>query len=122
MASLLVLNVNALVLYESKGGNLILLSFFIALARCIEVFLKPVVAFNSDKATFKLGRRKPFMLFAAPFYAVFLVLIFSPPEFLKGTQISMWFGAFYILFFVAETVSLVPYFALGPGKLNLFFW
>ena len=29
-------------------------------------------------------------------------------------NISIWFGVFYVLFFMAETVTNVPYLALGP--------
>lgn len=31
-----------------------------------------------------------------------------------STYISLWFGVFYTLFFIADTVTNVPYLALGP--------
>lgn len=115
MACLLILNVNALIFYETKGASLILISFFTALARCIELFLKPIIAFSSDSSKFKLGRRKPFMLFGCAFYSIFLVCIFSPPLLqMSSTSTSLWFGIFYCLFFMADTVCTVPYMALGP--------
>ena len=110
MASLLILNVNALIFYEQKGSSLLLISFFTALTRCIELFLKPIIAFGSDNSSFKLGRRKPFMLFGCAFYCIFLVSIFTPPN----NNISIYFGIFYNLFFIADTIASVPYFGLGP--------
>lgn len=115
MSCLLILNVNALIFYETKGASLLLISFFTALARCIELFLKPIIAFSSDNCNYKMGRRKPFMLFGCAFYCVFLVLIFSPPsDNISRIATSLWFGIFYVLFFIADTVCTIPYQALGP--------
>lgn len=115
MSCLLILNVNALIFYETKGASLLLISFFTALARCIELFLKPIIAFSSDNSNFKKGRRKPFMLFGCGFYCVFLVLIFSPPfKHMTPIATSLWFGVFYVLFFIADTICTIPYHALGP--------
>jgi len=94
------------------------------------MILKPSIAYLSDNATFKMGRRKPFMLLGCVFYACFLVAIFLPP---KSTSYinSIWFGVFYVLFFISDTVCNVPYLALGPElskntkereKLYIFFY
>jgi GPH family glycoside/pentoside/hexuronide:cation symporter len=91
------------------------LSFFVSLARAIEILLKPVIAHLSDKAQFKLGRRRPFMLLGMFFYAIFLIVLFYPPYRKHySLKTSIWFGVFYVLFFVADTVCNVPYLALGP--------
>ena len=110
MASLLILNVNALIFYEQKGASLLLISFVTALTRCIELFLKPIIAFGSDNSNFKLGRRKPFMLFSCCFFCIFLVCIFTP----TNNHINLYFGVSYILFFIFETIASVPYYGLGP--------
>lgn len=112
MACVLLLNVNVLTFYEERGARLLFISLFTTLARCIELVLKPVIAFSSDNSKFTMGRRKPFMIFGAVFYAIFIVLVFSPPNYSTGTTI--WFGAFYILFFISDTVSNVPYLGLAP--------
>jgi Na+/melibiose symporter-like transporter len=54
------------------------------------------------------------MLIGMPFYAIFFVVLFSPPVDLNSSQISIYFGIFYVLFFIADTVCNVPYNALGP--------
>lgn len=114
MSSLLILNVNALIFYETKGASLLLISFFTALARCVELFMKPIIAFSSDNATFKLGRRKPYMFFGCVFYAIFLVLIFAPLTKMSVIGTSIWFGVFYVLFFLSDTIVMIPYLALAP--------
>jgi len=58
------------------------------------------------------------MLFGCGFYALFLILIFSPLEGLSKLGISLWFGLFYVLFFCADTVTNIPYLALGPELSN----
>lgn len=103
-----------MITYESKGSSLLLISFFTALARCVEIILKPVIAHWSDNSTFKIGRRKPFMLFGCGFYALFLVLLFATPSGISPVAAALWFGAFYVFFFIADTVVNIPYQALGP--------
>ena len=74
-----------------------------------------IIAHCSDELRTSFGRRKPFMVAGCGFYAIFLVLLFSPPMMKTGVRnISIWFGVFYVLFFMAETITNVPYLALGP--------
>ena len=57
------------------------MSFFVALARSIEIILKPIIAHISDTYVSKYGRRKKFILIGCAFYvyAIFLIAIFAPP-------------------------------------------
>src|SRR5690242_1157653 len=101
------------------GSGLLLISFFTALARAVEIFLKPIIAHLSDNSKLRLGRRKPFMIVGCGFYALFLILFFSPPnDKLTPLQISLWFGLFYVLFFVTDTICNIPYYAMGPELSN----
>ena len=77
------------------------------------MILKPIIAYISDNATFEMGRRKPFMLLGCVFYSIFLVAIFLPPK-ASSFSNSIWFGVFYVMFFIADTICNVPYLALGP--------
>jgi len=118
MNNIYFLSIHALIFYENLGSSLLLISFFTALGRTIEIILKPIIAHISDTSNFKSGRRKPFMLFGCGFYALFLTLIFSPISNLNSIGHSLWFGIHYILFFVADTVTNIPYLALGPELSN----
>jgi len=104
-------------LYESLGAKLIYMSFFSSLARAIEILLKPAIANFSDSLISKYGRRKPFMIIGSIMYVIFLLLVFRPPlmeEHTYENYISLWFGIFYVLFFISDTIVNVPYLALGP--------
>ena len=115
MSCLVLLNINSTLYYETLGASLLYMSFFVTLTRCLELIVKPFVAHMSDEIKTKMGRRKPFMLIGCGFYALFLVLLFCPPSFRTSKRsLSIWFGAFFIFFFMAESVTIAPYLALGP--------
>ena len=115
MSCLVLLNVNSTLYYESLGASLLYMSFFVTLTRSIEILIKPFIAHLSDEIKTKMGRRKPFMLIGCGFYTLFLVLLFSPPS-MKTTSkaLSIWYGIFFILFFISESITIPPYLALGP--------
>ena len=115
MSCLVLLNINSTLYYESLGASLLYMSFFVTLTRCLELIVKPFIAHISDEIRTKMGRRKPFMLIGCGFYAIFLVLLFSPPSFRTSSRsLSIWFGVFFVFFFMAESVTIAPYLALGP--------
>ena len=115
MSCLVLLNINSTLYYETLGASLLYMSFFVTLTRCLELIVKPLVAHMSDEIKTKMGRRKPFMLIGCGFYALFLVLLFCPPSFRTSSKsLSIWFGIFFIFFFMAESVTIAPYLALGP--------
>ena len=115
MSCLVLLNINSTLYYESLGASLLYMSFFVTLTRCLELIVKPFIAHISDETKTKMGRRKPYMLIGCGFYALFLVLLFSPPSFRTSSRsLSIWFGVFFVFFFMAESVTIAPYLALGP--------
>ena len=115
MSCLVLLNINSTLYYESLGASLLYMSFFVTLTRCLELIVKPFIAHISDETKTKMGRRKPYMLIGCGFYALFLVLLFSPPSFRTSSKsLSIWFGVFFVFFFLAESITIAPYLALGP--------
>jgi GPH family glycoside/pentoside/hexuronide:cation symporter len=54
------------------------------MARSFDLITDPIMAWMSDQTSWKMGRRRPFILMGAPFYALFLILFFSPPSSLSG--------------------------------------
>jgi len=130
--------------YVSLGTNLGFISFFTALARSFDVITDPLMGWWSDRTRSKMGRRRPYIFYGAPFYGILFVLLFWPPPFYwgpgatligpQGKEISefaldntpytdagtksdfaaMWFGVFYTIFYFSDTYSNVPYEALGP--------
>ena len=115
MSCLVLLNVNSTLYYESLGASLIYMSFFVILSRSLEILVKPLVAHVSDEIKTKMGRRKPFMLIGCGLYALFLILLFSPPPVNTTSKtLSIWYGVFFVLFFMAESITIPPYLALAP--------
>lgn len=99
--------------YETLGANLAYISFFIALARSFDVVSDPLMSYLTDSFRSKYGRRRPFIITGCWLYSIFMVLLLSPPR-LSSVGLSMWFGFFYVLFFLASTYTNIPYDALGP--------
>ena len=52
----------------------------LTLARVIESFDDPLIGYWSDRTKSRWGRRIPFVLFATPFWALFFVLLWMPPD------------------------------------------
>ncbi|CAM9167921.1 unnamed protein product, partial [Heterosigma akashiwo] len=99
--------------YESLGVSLGYLSFFIALARSLDVLSDPLMSYITDSFRSQHGRRRPFCITGCWLYAACLMALLSPPDMGVGAM-SSWFGAFYILFFLMNTFTTIPYDALGP--------
>ena len=89
-------------------------SLFIALARSLDVITDPLMSFITDSCRSKHGRRRPFMITGCLPYGIFLFLLCSPPSGMSSWQTSSWFGAFYIMYYIMNTYSNIPYDALGP--------
>lgn len=99
--------------YEKLGADLAYISFFIALARSFDVVSDPLMSYMTDSFRSKHGRRRPFIITGCWVYGILLILLLSPPR-LDSTSLSLWFGFFYVVFFLASTYTNIPYDALGP--------
>lgn len=84
------------------------------LGRIIDALSNPVVAFFSDRAHFRRGRRKPFMFWGAFFLLLSFVLLWQPPVEGHSTANFLWVTTFLCLFFFFYSVVAVPYLALLP--------
>lgn len=100
--------------YESIGAKLAYISFFIALARSLDVLSDPIMSYITDSYRSKFGRRRPFCFIGCFVYSILLNLLLSPPSSLQSVGVSIWFGITYIGFFLANTLMTIPYDALGP--------
>eukprot|EP00947_MAST-08B_sp_MAST-8B-sp1_P005055 g5055.t1 len=125
----MLISVYATTFYEKIGANLSYIALFIALARSFDVISDPLMSFITDSYRSKHGRRRPFMLTGCIPYGIFLVMLLVPPPSFGGVATSVWFGMTYILFFLMNTYTNIPYDALGPeltdnydDRSRLFFW
>lgn len=81
--------------------------------RVIDAFTDVLVGFWSDNATYRRGRRVPFILAGAPFLALTFFLIWNPPP-LGILGIAIYFFLIVNLHFFLITVVAVPHSSLIP--------
>ena len=85
----------------------------LTVARLVETVDDGLVGYWSDRVNSRLGRRLPFILVATPFWALFSVLLFTPPE-SSAAAAGAYLFIVLELYFVASTLSGGPYEALLP--------
>lgn len=73
-------------------------------ARLADTITDPLVGWLSDRSNARLGRRKSFVLIAAPFVALAVWRLFVPPEDVGAAYLLCW----TVVIYVAGTVALVP--------------
>jgi len=73
-----------------------------------DAFIDPFIGHWSDTTRSRWGRRRPFLLFAAPVMAVLLILIWTPPT---GTTVwtAVYFFLITTLFYTAYSLVGIPY-------------
>lgn len=105
--------------YQAFGASLATIALFTALARSFDVVSDPVMSYWTDSAScdklpkWLRGRRKPFMFFGCFIYSAFLWLLLNPP-YAGVNALSLWFGVCYMLYFLSNTLTTIPYDALAP--------
>ena len=85
-----------------------------ALGRIFDAVTDPYVASKSDALKHKLGRRIPFMRWAAIPFGVVCFLIFLTPLQEASSMNAVYIGVGYILFYLFMTMYCTPYNALIP--------
>lgn len=93
-------------------GSLVGLAAFVGIL--IDAMADPLMGHFSDQYRSRYwGRRHFFMLVGAPFVAIFLYLLFNPPDNLDTTGIFIWLIILSTLCRLAVTVNYIPYLSLG---------
>ena len=83
------------------------------LSRFWDAVSDPLLGFLTDRTRSRFGRRRPWMLAGAiPMGAAF-VMMWSPPEALVGSALTLWMGTAIVAFFTGLTMIDVPHAALG---------
>jgi GPH family glycoside/pentoside/hexuronide:cation symporter len=95
------------------GIDITALGTILAGVRIFDAVTDPPMGYLSDRTLSRFGRRRPYIAIGALFVALFLFLLFTPPEGSPGFE-TLWFGTCIYALFLFWTVVTVPYEALGP--------
>ncbi|HBI84898.1 MAG TPA: sodium:solute symporter [Ruminococcus sp.] len=85
-----------------------------ALGRIFDAVTDPLIAGKSDSLTHRLGRRIPFLRYAAIPFALVTVLLFCSPVAGTSGANTAWLFVFAMLFYLCMTCYCTPYNALIP--------
>ena len=94
--------------------GLTVIGLITAFGRVVDAVTDPWIASMSDNCRSKLGKRIPFMRYAAFPFALLTVLIFCCP--VRGESVAniIWLAVTMILFYIFMTAYCTPYNALIP--------
>jgi GPH family glycoside/pentoside/hexuronide:cation symporter len=95
------------------GVNIAALGYILASVRVFDALTDPAMGYLSDRTETRFGRRRPYIATGAVFVALFIFLLFAPPQ---GSPLfeTIWFGVCIYALFLFWTVVTVPYESLGP--------
>ena len=96
------------------AGFITIIGAITALGRVFDAFTDPWVASLSDRCTHKLGRRVPFLRFAAIPFGIVTVLVFCAPVNEISSVNALWLTVTVLLFYICMTCYCTPYNALIP--------
>jgi len=101
-------------LTEVVGMRLALAGLVPLVGRSVDAFTDVWMGRISDRTTWKIGRRRPFLLIGAlPFALSFAAIWFVPP--IENTSLQFaYYAAIYAIFSISMTVVAIPYQALLP--------
>jgi glycoside/pentoside/hexuronide:cation symporter, GPH family len=109
------------VIYFFAGGGgreplipIALAGIILGVGRVIDIFTDPLIGYWSDRSNYKMGRRRPFILYGTPLLALSFYLLWIPPVAGESWWNVLWLFVFINLFFVMLTITAVPYRSVIP--------
>jgi len=95
------------------GIEITALGAILASVRIFDAVTDPPMGYISDRTVSRFGRRRPYIAAGAVFVALFIYLLFHPPQ-ADPLFETVWFGICVYGLFFFWTVVTVPYESLGP--------
>lgn len=89
---------------QATSLSLTAIGALLLVARLFDTVTDPIVGYWSDHSNSRFGRRKVFVVIAAPLVAISVWFLFNPPEDAGALYLLSW----TICIYVAGTLSIVP--------------
>lgn len=90
-----------------------LIGVALSVGRFWDAITDPAVGHISDRTRSRFGRRRPYMVFGAPFLAVAFILQWCAPAGQSQTFLFAYLVVVQLVFYTFQTIVMVPYGALG---------
>jgi sugar (glycoside-pentoside-hexuronide) transporter len=84
----------------------------LTLGRTWNAFVDPVMGWLADTTRTRYGSRRPYLLFGAPFYAIFFVLLWSMPRVESELLLCVLTTLSFVLFNTFFSMVFIPYTSL----------
>jgi glycoside/pentoside/hexuronide:cation symporter, GPH family len=98
---------------DTVGIDIAYLGLILFSVRIFDGVTDPLFGRWSDLTRTRFGRRRPYVAAGSVFVAVFMFMLFNPPQ--GGTALTaIWFGVGIYALFLFWTAVTVPYESLGP--------
>lgn len=89
------------------------ISVILGVSRILDAVTDPLAGYLSDRTRSRLGRRRPWLLFASLPLAVVFVMMWVPPLTLEGGWLIAWMAVGIIGFYAMLTLVNVPHISWG---------
>lgn len=93
-------------------GILTIIGLAFGVGRLFDAITDPLIAGLSDRSKARMGKRKIFLSISVLPFALFSLLVFTPPNAGYSVLNSIWVFASIIVFYWFMTMYVTPYFAL----------
>jgi sugar (glycoside-pentoside-hexuronide) transporter len=101
-------------LVEIGGLRPVLAGTVPLIGRIVDAFTDPLMGRISDRTTWRLGRRRPYLIIGALPLGIFFALLWANPSELGELGRFVYYTVVYTALNVAMTIVSVPYLALQP--------
>ncbi len=94
---------------EDLKINIETVGLILLVARLADFVVDPIIGYTSDHTTWRLGRRRSWVLLGAPVFALGVFMLFLPPRGADEYHLLIWIAVFYL----GWTMITIPYGAWG---------
>jgi GPH family glycoside/pentoside/hexuronide:cation symporter len=96
------------------GIDIAVVGYLLFGVRIFDAVTDPIIGWWSDRSTYAMGRRRPYIVFGSLALALSMFLLFTPPQGWTPLMHTVWFAVWIYLLFLFWTLTAVPYESLGP--------